>query len=151
NNDPTGEGGDFMINVSDIKKGIVLDHIRSGSGFRIYRELGLMDIEQVVVLLQNVPSDKMGKKDLIKIETDLCIDLTVLGLLDPNITVNYIEDGMRVKKIKLMLPEKVTGIMKCKNPRCITHQEEIPYPDFFLSSVEKKMYRCSYCDTYTSL
>ncbi len=140
-----------MINVSDIKKGIVLDHIRSGSGFRIYRELGLMDIEQVVVLLQNVPSDKMGKKDLIKIETDLCIDLTVLGLLDPNITVNYIEDGMRVKKIKLMLPVKVTGIMKCKNPRCITHQEEIPYPDFFLSSVEKKMYRCSYCDTYTSL
>ena len=140
-----------MINVSDIKKGIVLDHIRNGSGFRIYRELGLMDIEEVVVLLQNVPSDKMGKKDLIKIETDLCIDLTVLGLLDPNITVNYIEDGMRVKKIKLTLPEKVTGIMKCKNPRCITHQEETPYPDFFLSSVEKKMYRCSYCDTYTSL
>lgn len=140
-----------MINVSDIKKGIVLDHIRQGSGFRIYKELGLMEIKEVVVLLQNVPSEKMGRKDLIKIETDLCIDLTVLGLLDPNITVNYIEAGVRAKKIKLKLPEKVTGILKCRNPRCITHQEEALYPDFFLCSAEKKLYRCSYCDTYTSI
>lgn len=140
-----------MINVSDIKKGIVLDHIKSGSGYKIYKELGLADIEPVVVLLQNVPSTKMGKKDLIKIETDLCLDLTVLGLLDPNITVNYVEEGIRKRKINLRLPEKVTGIFICKNPNCITRTEQVPFAEFYLSSEANKKYQCSYCDAYISL
>jgi aspartate carbamoyltransferase regulatory subunit len=139
-----------MINVSKLKKGIIIDHIEAGHGFEIYKELHLNDIEDVVVLLKNIPSKKMKQKDLIKIETDMQIDMTVLGLIDPNVTINFVKNGEMYKKIKLTLPKVVNGIMKCKNPRCITQYEDVKEIKFYLVNEEKKQYRCEYCDAYTT-
>lgn len=139
-----------MINVSKLKKGIVIDHIEAGHGFQIYKELHLNEIDDVVVLLKNIPSKKMGKKDIIKIETDLDLDMTVLGLIDPNVTVNFVKNGELKSKLQLTLPQKVKGIMKCKNPRCITQYEDVGEIDFYLVDAEKKLYRCEYCDSYTT-
>lgn len=139
-----------MINVSKLKKGIIIDHIESGHGFEIYKELHLNKIDDVVVLMKNVPSKKMGKKDLIKIETDLELDMNVLGLIDPNVTINFVKNGELASKVQLTLPQRVTGIMKCKNPRCITQYEDVGDIDFYLVDAEKKLYRCEYCDSYTT-
>jgi len=139
-----------MINVSKLKKGIIIDHIEAGHGFEIYKELHLNDIDDVVVLLKNIPSKKMKQKDLIKIETDLPIDMNVLGLIDPNVTINFVKNGEMYKKITLNLPKVVEGIMKCKNPRCITQHEDVKEIKFFLVNEEKKQYRCEYCDAYTT-
>ena len=140
-----------MINVSKLKEGIVLDHITAGLGYKIFQQLGLDKIDDVVVLMRNVDSVKMGKKDLIKIETNLDLNLDVLGLIDPGITVSYVRDGVRVKKLHLQLPETVHGILTCKNPRCITQQEKLPNASFKLVDTEKKLYACEYCDARTSL
>lgn len=140
-----------MINVSKIKRGIVIDHIARGQGYKIFSQLKLDEIDDVVVLLRNIPSKKMGRKDLIKIETEIPLDLTVLGLIDPNITINMIKDGVLAEKINLTLPEKVVGILKCKNPRCITQYEKVRDVEFILSDAKKRQYRCEYCDSYTSL
>ena len=141
-----------MINVSKLKKGIVIDHISQGQGYKIFQELGLDKLENdVVVLMCNVDSDKMGKKDLIKIETDLDLNLDVLGLINPGITVNYVEDGKSVKKLHLQLPEKVQGILQCKNPRCISTVEKVDPITFTLVDPEKKEYACEYCESRTSL
>ena len=140
-----------MINVSEIKKGIVIDHISTGHGYRIFSQLGLDKLEDVVVLLINVPSEKMGKKDLIKIETDLELDFDILGLLDPNATVNYIEDGVKVKKLKLSLPKEVSGILTCKNPRCITQSEKVKHHKFIVFDENTKAYKCEYCEALTKL
>ena len=139
-----------MINVSKLKKGIIIDHIESGHGFEIYKELHLNEIDDVVVLMKNVPSKKMGQKDLIKIETDLELDMNVLGLIDPNVTINFVNNGELVSKVQLTLPTRVTGIMKCKNPRCISQYEDVGDIDFYLVDAEKKLYRCEYCDYYTT-
>ena len=139
-----------MINVSKLKKGIIIDHIESGHGFEIYKELHLNQIDDVVVLMKNVPSKKMGQKDLIKIETDLELDMNVLGLIDPNVTINFVNNGELVSKVQLTLPTRVTGIMKCKNPRCISQYEDVGDIDFYLVDAEKKLYRCEYCDSYTT-
>lgn len=139
-----------MINVSKLKKGIIIDHIEAGHGFEIYKELHLNDIDDVVVLLKNIPSKKMKQKDLIKIETDMQIDMTVLGLIDPNVTINFVKNGELYKKINLTLPKVVNGIMTCKNPRCITQYEDVKEIKFFLVNEEKKQYRCEYCDAYTT-
>jgi len=139
-----------MINVSQLKKGIIIDHIEAGHGFEIYKELHLNDIDDVVVLLNNIPSKKMKKKDLIKIETDMQIDMNVLGLIDPNVTINFVKNGEMYKKMKLTLPKVVEGIMKCKNPRCITKHEDVRQIKFYLVNEEKKQYRCEYCDAYTT-
>ena len=130
-----------MINVSKIKKGIVLDHIEHGNGFRVYKDLKLDELEEVVVLLQNINSTSMGKKDLIKIETDYRVDFTALGLIAPHTTVNIIENGE--------LPEKVKGIIVCDNPRCISNQENVDEIEFTLHNAETKEYRCEYCDSLT--
>ncbi|AFA48398.1 aspartate carbamoyltransferase regulatory subunit [Acetobacterium woodii] len=139
-----------MINVSKLKKGIIIDHIEAGHGFEIYKELHLNDIDDVVVLLKNIPSKKMKQKDLIKIETDMQIDMTVLGLIDPNVTINFVKNGELCKKISLTLPTVVNGIMTCKNPRCITQYEDVKEIKFYLVNEEKKQYRCEYCDAYTT-
>ncbi|WKY46286.1 aspartate carbamoyltransferase regulatory subunit [Eubacteriaceae bacterium ES3] len=139
-----------MINVSKLKKGIIIDHIEAGHGFEIFKALYLNDIDDVVVLLKKIPSKKMGQKDLIKIETDMEINMNVLGLIDPNVTINFVKDGEMVKKIKLSLPKVVKGIMTCKNPRCITQYEEIKDIRFYLVNDEKRQYRCEYCDAYTT-
>ena len=136
-----------MINVSKLKKGIVLDHTTAGHGFKVFQQLGLDKLSDVVVLMRNVDSGRMGKKDLIKIETDLPLDFDVLGLLDPGITVSYVENGVCVRKQRLSLPERVTGILQCKNPRCITVAEPQLDAIFLLSDPATHTYRCAYCET----
>ena len=140
-----------MINVSKLKKGIVLDHIAQGQGYKLFQQLGLDKLDDVVVLMRNVDSGKLGKKDLIKIETDFDLDLNVIGLIAPGITVTYVENGESVKKLKLALPEQVTGILTCKNPRCITNQEHIDDITFTLVDPARKQYACEYCEARTSL
>ncbi|MDD4692218.1 aspartate carbamoyltransferase regulatory subunit [Eubacterium aggregans] len=139
-----------MINVSELKEGIVIDHIEAGHGFKIYQELHLDQLEYPVVLLNNIPSHKMGKKDMLKIETDLDLDMDVLGLIDPNVTVNIVRNGELVEKISLTLPKEVDGIMTCKNPRCITQYENVGKIRFYLENEEERIYRCEYCDAYTT-
>lgn len=135
-----------MLSINSIKKGIVLDHIKPGGGMRIYKLLKLDEADYTVALIMNALSRKMGRKDMIKIENEIDLDLTVLGYVDPNITVNIIEDERIVKKIDLTLPKEVVGVMKCKNPRCITSVErEIP-DAFVLVDEEKRLYKCKYCD-----
>ncbi|MBM6967386.1 aspartate carbamoyltransferase regulatory subunit [Pseudoramibacter alactolyticus] len=138
-----------MINVSQIKKGIVIDHVEAGHGFHIYKALHLDALSDPVVLLTNIPSKKMGVKDMIKIETDFELNMDVLGLIDPYVTVNFVRDGQVVAKQSLTLPREVTGIMQCKNPRCITNYEKVDAVHFYLVDEEKKIYRCEYCDAYT--
>ena len=140
-----------MINVSKLKKGIVIDHIKAGQGYKIFRQLGLDTLEDTVVLMRNVDSTKMGKKDLIKIETDMSLNFDVLGLIDPGASVSYIENGERVNKVKLKLPAEVTGILTCKNPRCITNTERIGDVHFTLVDPEAKEYACEYCEARTHL
>lgn len=136
-----------MINVSKIKKGIVLDHIEHGMGYEVYRALHLDKVDEPVVLMQNIDSTSKGKKDLIKIETDLDLDFTVLGLIAPYTTVNFIEDGKRVRKFRMELPQEVEGVLNCHNPRCITNVERVKEHRFYLYNADKKEYRCEYCDS----
>ena len=140
-----------MINVSKLKEGIVIDHIRAGHGYKIFQQLGLDTLEDVVVLMRNVESTKMGHKDLIKIETNLALNLEVLGLIDPDVTISYVKEGVCTRKIKLSPPETVTGILTCKNPRCISNQEHIKDIRFHLVDTKKNQYACEYCDARTSL
>lgn len=140
-----------MINVSKLKEGIVIDHIRAGHGYKIFQQLGLDKLDDVVVLMRNVNSTKMGHKDLIKIETNLELNLDVLGLIDPNVTISYVKEGVRVSKIKLSTPQEVKGILTCKNPRCITNQEHIENISFHLVDAERNEYACEYCDARTRL
>ncbi len=140
-----------MISVSKLKRGIVIDHIAQGQGYKIFRQLGLDKLNDTVVLMRNVSSRKMGKKDLIKIETDMELDLQVLGLIDPTATLTYVEGGTVVKKVKLELPAKVRGILQCKNPRCISNQEKIEGVEFTLVDEKTREYACEYCESRTTL
>jgi aspartate carbamoyltransferase regulatory subunit len=134
-----------MLRVDHIEKGIVLDHIQVGNGIEIFERLGLRNADYSVALLMNVPSTKMGKKDMIKISDTLDLDLTMLGLLDPNITVIYIDKGKVSRKVTLGLPDRVEGLIECKNPRCITSSERHGSAVFELVDRESKEYRCYYC------
>lgn len=140
-----------MINVSKLKKGIVIDHIRAGHGYKIFQQLGLDQLEDVVVLMRNVSSTKMGRKDLIKIETDLDLNFDVLGLIDPGVTISFVEEGEQVNKIKLSPPQEVKGILTCKNPRCISNQEHIENVTFRRVDSGRNEYACEYCDARTHL
>lgn len=142
--------GEGMV-VSKLINGIVIDHIKQGQGYKIFKQLGLDTLDDVVVLMRNVPSRKMGKKDLIKIETDMQVNLDVLGLIDPNATVTYVKDGKSVDKVRLTLPKEVEGILVCKNPRCISNQERIQNVRFTLVDPESKEYACEYCEARTRL
>ncbi|RVU55083.1 aspartate carbamoyltransferase regulatory subunit [Anaerosphaera multitolerans] len=136
-----------MINVSKIKKGIVLDHIECGKAHILYKALRLDEVEDPVVMMQNINSTSLGKKDLIKIETDFNLDFTVLGLIAPHTTVNFIEEGIRVKKVRMELPQKVEGVMRCKNPRCITNVENVENITFTLTDAKTREYKCEFCDS----
>lgn len=140
-----------MINVSKLKKGIVIDHIKAGNGYKIFHQLGLDKLADTIVLLKNIPSHKMGNKDLIKIENDIYLDLTVLGLIDSGVTINIIENGQKKEKIKLELPKKVLGILKCRNPRCISTVEDVGDIEFTLVNPATKEYQCEYCHEKTTL
>ena len=135
------------MNIDSIKRGIVLDHIRAGRSMEIYKYLHLDELECSVAIIKNVKSNAMGRKDIIKIDEDITIDLDVLGYIDPGITVNIIEDGRIVEKKHLELPHKLVNIIHCKNPRCITVAESQLDAVFVLSDAEKHTYRCAYCDT----
>ena len=133
--------------IDSIKNGIVIDHITAGKGMELYNILGLGEKDYTVALLQNVVSTKFGRKDIIKIDGVMEIDWDLVGYVDPNITVNVIRDGEQVEKRQLKLPETITGVIRCKNPRCITSVEQELQQVFKLTDREKRVYRCLYCET----
>ncbi len=135
--------------IGQIKDGIVLDHITAGKAMDIYNVLKLGKLDCTVALIKNADSPKMGKKDIIKIGTLLDIDLDVLGYLDPGITVNVIRDSKVAERRHLALPQRVVGVIKCKNPRCITSIEQEIVHEFKLTDPSKKVYRCIYCEQQT--
>lgn len=134
-----------MLNIQSISKGIVIDHIKPGMGYEIFKLLELDKADFSVALIMNVDSKKYGKKDIIKIDNVIDIDFKVLGLMDKGLTINIIENEKITEKIDMTLPEKVDGFIKCKNPRCITCHEKIENK-FVLLNREKGIYRCNYCD-----
>ncbi len=134
------------MKIGHIENGIVLDHITAGNGMNIYNILNLGKLDCTVALIKNADSPKLGKKDIIKISTLLDIDLDILGYLDPGITVNVIHDGEVVERKKLALPERVVGVIKCRNPRCITSVEQEIVHEFKLTDRKKGVYRCIYCE-----
>lgn len=135
------------MRVDGIQNGIVIDHITAGKGMKIYDLLGLKDKEYSVALMINVVSSKMGRKDIIKIDSVSPIDYDVIGYVDPGATVNTIKDGKLVEKAALKLPKKLVNVIKCKNPRCITSQEQELDQIFKLTDEGQKVYRCIYCET----
>lgn len=136
-----------MLNVGQLNEGVVLDHIEAGKAMSIYHYLGLGKLDSVVAIIKNVPSNKMGKKDIIKIETSLeNVDLDILGFIDNNITVNIVKGGNIVEKKNLTLPQKITNVLHCKNPRCITSIEQELDHVFILTDAKKRVYRCAYCE-----
>ena len=140
-----------MLTINSIKDGIVIDHITAGSGVKIFNYMGLDKVDFPVALIMNVNSKKLGKKDIIKIENIIDIDYTVLGLIDPNITIDVIEKEVRKEKKKLERPEKVLNVIKCKNPRCITSIEYHVPQIFHLANIKTGEYRCEYCDEINTL
>ncbi|MBQ8184699.1 MAG: aspartate carbamoyltransferase regulatory subunit [Lachnospiraceae bacterium] len=136
-----------VLNVGRIEEGFVLDHIEAGKSMEIYKNLNLDKLDCTVAIIKNARSNKMGKKDIMKIECPLdYIDLDVLGFIDHTITVNIIKDEEIVEKRTLTLPQEITNIIKCKNPRCITSIENQLDHVFVLTDPEKEVYRCKYCE-----
>ena len=138
------------MNIDSIHNGVVLDHIQAGKSMEIYKYLHLDKLDCSVAIIKNVRSGRMGKKDIIKIDSPMDVDLDVLGYIDANITVNVIRNGERVEKKKLELPKKLVNIIRCKNPRCITMAESQLDSIFLLSNPEKHTYRCAYCEAEES-
>ena len=135
------------MNIDSIQNGVVLDHIQAGKSMDIYYYLHLDELDCSVAIIKNVRSNDMGRKDIIKIDSPVEVDLDVLGYIDPNITVNIIRDGVCVEKKHLELPKKLVNILHCKNPRCITTSESQLDSIFVLSNPYTHTYRCAYCDT----
>ena len=133
--------------IGAIRDGIVLDHITAGRGMDIYNILGLGKLDCTVAMIKNADSDKMGKKDIIKVGKVIDLDFDVLGYIDPGITVNIIEDGKLAKRKHLTLPKTIKDIIRCKNPRCITSTEQELRQEFRLVNAERKLYRCIYCES----
>lgn len=134
------------MNIDGVSTGIVLDHIKAGKSMQIYELLKLEKLNNCVAVIQNADSSKYGKKDIIKIDQLIDLDLDVLGYIDSNITVNIVKDGKLYGKKRLELPETLTNVIKCKNPRCITSIEQEIVQKFKLVNKDKKVYRCAYCD-----
>lgn len=136
-----------MLNIGGLKNGIVLDHIQAGKSMDIYKYLKLDKLDCQVAIIKNARSSKMGRKDILKIEGGLdVVDLDVLGYIDHNITVNIIKDEKIIEKRRVKLPKKLTNVIKCKNPRCITSiEQELPHV-FLLADEENQIYRCAYCE-----
>jgi aspartate carbamoyltransferase regulatory subunit len=139
-----------MVTINSIKKGIVIDHISAGLGIKIFNYLKLDNVQFTVALIMNAPSTKGGRKDIIKIENEIDIDYKVLGLIDPFITINIIENEVITKKVKLEMPKTVENVIICKNPRCITSVEKVPHV-FHLIDEAKGEYKCEYCDDIATL
>lgn len=138
---------DLKLNIGKIREGYVLDHIKAGKAMTIYHDLKLDKLDCTVAIIKNAQSNKMGKKDIIKVECPIeYLDLEILGFIDHNITVNIIKDGETVEKRKLSLPKQIVNVIKCKNPRCITSLEQGLDHVFILADPEKEVYRCRYCE-----
>lgn len=135
-----------MLNVDSLNQGVVIDHIKAGSSMDIYRYLNLDELDCSIAIIKNAKSNKFGKKDIIKIEGTIDIDLDILGFIDHNITVNIIDNGKIIRKENLTLPKEVKNVIRCKNPRCITSCEDGIDQIFKLSNEEKHLYRCIYCE-----
>lgn len=138
-----------MIEVASIKRGIVIDHITAGKGMLIFNKLGLAALGFPVVLLMNVPSERMGKKDIIKIENYTDVDTAMLGLIDSSITVNVIEGEQVSHKMQVSIPEQVKGLFACSNPRCVTNTDSYVTPAFHLHDKNSASYACEYCEEIT--
>ena len=134
------------MNIDGVKTGIVLDHIKAGKSMDIYKYLKLDKIDNTVAIIKNASSEKYGRKDIIKIDQLIELDLDILGYIDSNITVNIVKDEKLFEKKHLELPETLENVIKCKNPRCITSVEQEIVHTFKLVDREKKVYRCGYCD-----
>lgn len=135
-----------MLTINSIRNGIVIDHIKAGYGIKIYNYLKLDEAEFPTALIMNAVSKKKGAKDMIKIENVMNLDLTVLGFLDPNITVNIIENEKIKEKIQLKLPAEIENVIKCNNPRCVTSVEKYVAHKFKLVDEKNGEYKCEYCD-----
>ncbi len=134
------------MNVDSIQNGFVIDHITAGSAMRLYELLHLDELDVTVAIMKNVTSRKMGRKDIIKIDADIDIDLDIIGYVDPKATVNCIKDGVLVEKKVIQVPERLVDVIKCKNPRCITSTEQELKHIFKLTDRDNKVYRCIYCE-----
>ena len=136
-----------MLNIGQIEEGFVLDHIKAGKSLSIYKHLGLDKNEDTVAIIKNARSEKMGRKDILKVECDInTLDLDVLAFIDHNITVNVIKDGEIVAKKELVLPKEIKNVIKCHNPRCITSIEQGLPHIFVLADEKNEVYRCKYCE-----
>lgn len=134
------------MKIDEIKNGIVIDHITAGKAMDIYHFLNMESLDCSVAIIKNASSSKMGKKDIIKIDTALDIDMNVLGYIDPDVTINIIKNGERVEKRRPELPDRIENVIKCSNPRCITSVEPDIPQIFKLTEREKRVYRCIYCE-----
>lgn len=135
------------MNIDSIKNGIVIDHITAGRGMTLYSLLKLDLLDCSVALIKNATSGKMGRKDIIKIDSEIPVDLDIIGYVDPGVTVNVIHDGKLVDKKQMELPEKLVNVIKCHNPRCITTTEQELQQVFRLTDRANRVYRCLYCET----
>ncbi len=139
------------MNIDSIANGVVIDHITAGNAMRLYHLLGLDSLDCSIAIIKNAPSEKLGKKDIIKIDGEIFPDVDIIGYVDPGATINIIKEGRLVSKKTLDLPKTLTNVIKCKNPRCITSVEQEIEHVFKLTDKEKKIYRCIYCETKAEL
>lgn len=135
------------MNIDSIKNGIVIDHIQAKKGMEIYEALNLRDLDCSVAIITNAKSDKMGRKDIIKIDKVMEINMDVIGFIEPNATINVVENDKLVNKYQVGVPEKIVNIAKCQNPRCITSIEKDLDQIFTLTDKQNQVYRCQYCET----
>ncbi len=135
------------MKIDSIVNGIVIDHITAGKAMQLYNLLHLQSVNASVAILMNVVSQKMGRKDIIKIDAQIPVDLDVIGYVDPGATVNFIQDGELLEKKAISLPNRLVNVIRCKNPRCITTTEQELPQIFHLSNREQKVYRCLYCES----
>ncbi len=134
------------MNIDSIQNGIVLDHITAGKAMQLYKDLELERLDCSVAIIQNVKSNKMGRKDILKIDQEMSVNLDVIGYIDPDITVSIIKDGETIEKKKVDPPNRLINVVRCKNPRCITTTEEGIDHIFVLTDKENRVYRCLYCE-----
>ena len=135
------------MKIDSILNGVVIDHIAAGSGMKLYDLLKLDDLDCSVAIIKNVVSKKMKKKDIIKIDADIPVNLDIIAYVDPNATINIIKDGVLLEKRTLKVPRKLVNVLKCKNPRCITSTEQEIDHIFKLVDEDEKVYRCIYCES----
>ena len=134
------------MNIDSIKNGIVIDHIQAKRGMEIYELLNLKDLDCSVAIITNAKSKKMGRKDIIKIDKDMEINMDMIGFIEPNATINIVKDDKLVDKYRVKLPERIVNMAKCQNPRCITSVEKDLDQIFTLTDNENQVYRCQYCE-----